>query len=594
MDQVGEIKRYNLNHNKVAEVFGSQAEVGLERIFKNELVQLSLPDNTTQFYIRTNGARDATELLNSWLTNYCTSTNNTISRYKKQYVIDNESEYTIYTMPLDYLPARIFGPWFKSSKAQYVTVYDNYIIFGDTYKALSGVIYNNVLQKTLIYDKEFTQFADYMSSKANYFGFISLSGAGEILKTRMNNTAYKYYKTNQEKFRNFYAIAWQFTLENNIFYNNLLFRYQPTNTLKALTEWETRLDTIIAFKPQIVINHYTKEKEIFVQDKKNNIYLINRSGRLLWKKHIDGAIMGEVFQVDYFKNGKLQYLFNTKSKIYIFDRNGNFVEHYPINLPEKAAAALSVFDYDKNKNYRLFIPLKDKRVKVYTIEGKSISGFKFKKTDNDIIAPIQYVRDNNKDYIIITDKSRIYILNRKGISRVKLQKQFNPSINNKFEYQPGTSNARRGRLVRTDIAGNIYYIYFNGKVEKKHIIKCSPNHYFNAVDVTGDRIRDFIFINDNKMSVYNLTGEKIYSYNFKTTIKHNPAFYKFAANKTYIGVTEVDSRKIYLFNTKGKILKGFPLIGKTRFSIGILKHNSSRFNLVVGGDEYYLYNYKLN
>ena len=594
MTQIGEIDRYNINYRKIQQFFGKNADNDLKEIFKNEIAQVSLPDNSTLFYIKTNGFRNATELIDKWFKNYCRANGKRITDYKNNFVIDKESKFPIYRMPLDYLPTRIFGPWFKSSKAQYVTVYDSYIIFGDTYKALSKVIYNNVLHKTLIYDTEFTQFADYMSSKANYFGFMSLSGTGDILKTRMDSYAYKYYKKNQGNFRNFYAVAWQFTLENNLFYNNLLFRYQPANTLKALTEWETRLDTIIAFKPQMVINHYTKEKEIFVQDKKNNIYLINHSGRLLWKKHIEEAIMGEVFQIDYFKNGKLQYLFNTKSKIYMFDRNGNFVERYPISLPDKAVAPLSVFDYDKNKKYRLFIPLINKKVKVYDTEGKSISGFKFKSTDNNIIAPVQYVRDNNKDYIIITDKSRIYILNRKGERRVKLQKQFNPSANNIFEYQPGNKKARLGRLVRTDTDGNIYYIYFNGKVEKKHIIQCSPNHYFNTKDVTGDRINDFIFIDKNKMSVYSLTGKKIYSYKFSSTIKHSPAFYKFSSNKTYIGVTEVDNRKIYLFNNKGKILKGFPLLGKTRFSIGVLEPNSGRFNLVVGGDEYYLYNYKLN
>jgi hypothetical protein len=115
-----------------------------------------------------------------------------------------------------------------------------------------------------------------------------------------------------------------------------------------------------------------------------------------------------------------------------------------------------------------------------------------------------------------------------------------------------------------------------------------------VVDVTGDRLNDFIFIDKNKLLVYSLTGKKLFSYEFSTNIKHNPSFYRFTSDKTYIGVTEVDARKIYLFNTKGEVVKGFPLIGKTRFSIGFFERNSSRFNLVVGGDEYYLYNYKLN
>jgi len=39
-----------------------------------------------------------------------------------------------------------------------------------------------------------------------------------------------------------------------------------------------------------------------VQDLKNNIYLINRSGRILWKVRLNEPIMGNVEQVDYYKN----------------------------------------------------------------------------------------------------------------------------------------------------------------------------------------------------------------------------------------------------------------------------------------------------
>ncbi len=94
--------------------------------------------------------------------------------------------------------------------------------------------------------------------------------------------------------------------------------------------------------------------------------------------------------------------------------------------------------------------------------------------------------------------------------------------------------------------------------------------------------------------MYSLTGKKIYNHKFSSKIKHNPSFYRFSSNKTYLGITEVDARKIYLFDKNGKILDGFPLTGKTRFSIGFLEPGSGRFNLVVGGDEYYLYNFKLN
>jgi len=593
MEEAGEADRYDINRKKIRDAFGKTAELQLQKIFANELVQVVLPDESTLFYIKTQGYRDGLELITGWLKNYCKITNTSFSSLKKTIKIDNETVFPVFKMPLDYFPTRLFGPWFRTSKATYVTIFDDYIIFGDTYSSLKRTVYNNILQRTLAYDAGFTTFADYLSNKVNFFGFVSLSGSGKILEKRLSKKAYSYYKNNKDLFKEFYAVGWQFSADNELYFNNFLFRYQPTNVIKAATEWETRLDTIIAFKPQLVVNHYTKDKEIFVQDMKNNVYLINNTGRILWKKQIEEPIMGEVFQVDYYKNGKFQYLFNTKSKLYLLDRNGNYVERYPITLTNKAVAPMSVFDYEKNKRYRLFVPLINNKVQVFNIEGNIVTGFKFKGTDNKIITPVQYVRNAGKDYIIITDKSRTYILNRKGVERVKMKKQFTPSVNNTYKYQHGSSS-RKARLVRTSTDGTIYYVYFDGKVEEKKIREFSPNHYFNVEDVTGDRIKDFIFIDGREMYVYSITGKKIYTHKFSTEIKHSPAFYKFSSTKNYIGVTEAEARKIYLFDTKGKILHGFPLVGKTRFSIGFLKKTDSHFNLVVGGDEYYLYNYKLN
>ena len=100
-------------------------------------------------------------------------------------------------MPIEYLPTRLFGPFFKSCKGVYATVFDDYIIFGDSKNGVSRTIYNNVLQKTLAFDGGFTQFSDYLSTKVNFFSYISLAGTDNILKSRMSNPAFSYYKKNK-------------------------------------------------------------------------------------------------------------------------------------------------------------------------------------------------------------------------------------------------------------------------------------------------------------------------------------------------------------------------------------------------------------
>lgn len=593
MENVGERERFEVNENQIRNYFGDRAFTQLQEVFKNELAQIALADGTQLFMIRTSGYRDANDVLAKYFNHYTSENRVKISDLKQEFSIDAETSFPIYKMPLSYFPTRAFGPWFKAVTANYVSVFDDYIIFGDTYSGVSRFIYNNILQKTLAFDGEYQQFSNYLSNKSNFYLYINFAGTGKVIEGLLDKEAEGFFKANQKAIRAFYGFGWQFIVEDDLYFNNVLFRHQPSNKMKAATEWETRLDTLIAFKPELVTNHYTNNKEIFVQDMNHNVYLINHSGRILWKVQLDEPIMGKVEQVDYYKNGKLQLLFNTKTKLHLLDRNGNYVERYPVKIKNQAIMPISVFDYDNRKNYRVFVACQNNQVYAYNIEGRIVSGFDFSGTDHEIIAPVQYFRANQKDYIVVTDKSRIYILSRRGNERVKLKQQFDASPNNEFAFQP-ESSGRPARLVRTDVEGNIYFVYFTGEVQKKSVGKFSAQHYFDIYDITGNRVADYIFVDNKKLQVFSLTGDEQFSHEFSTPIVHKPAIYKFSSTNQAVGITEKQARKIYLFNKHGQIMSGFPLPGKTRFSIGVLEPGSGRFNLVVGGDNQYLYNYKLN
>ena len=147
------------------------------------------------------------------------------------------------------------------------------------------------------------------------------------------------------------GVVVQYSTEGRLFYQSVSCKYTSQIKEKALTVWESLLDSMAVIKPVLVVNHNTSEKEIFVQDAANRIYLINSTGRILWKQRMEGPILGSLQQVDFYKNGKLQYLFNTAEKIHLIDRNGNYVERYPISLRSDATNPLALFDYDKNRDY---------------------------------------------------------------------------------------------------------------------------------------------------------------------------------------------------------------------------------------------------
>jgi hypothetical protein len=95
-----------------------------------------------------------------------------------------------------------------------------------------------------------------------------------------------------------------------------------------------------------VINHYTKEKEYFVQYSDNSFALRKKAGQQLWRNKFSAPITGSVLQIDFLNNKKLQYLFIAGRKLYLYDRNGNTVKPFPITLQSaitlKSGSAVAV------------------------------------------------------------------------------------------------------------------------------------------------------------------------------------------------------------------------------------------------------------
>ena len=105
--------------------------------------------------------------------------------------------------------------------------------------------------------------------------------------------------------------------------------------------------------PQWLKNHRNNGLDIAVQDRDNMLYLFSNTGKLFWKKKLDGKIIGAIQQVDLYKNKRLQIAFRTQKSFMILDRNGNIVKPFNIKLPKNEhPLPLAIFDYDNNRNYR--------------------------------------------------------------------------------------------------------------------------------------------------------------------------------------------------------------------------------------------------
>lgn len=234
------------------------------------------------------------------------------------------------------------------------------------------------------------------------------------------------------------------------------------------------LDAPAVIKPQIFTNHYTGENEIFIQDKKNQIYLISADGKILWKTSVKEPIIGGIKAVDMLKNRKLQIAFLTKSKLYILDRNGKLLYGFPKDIKGEVCTPLSVFDYENNKDYRFAYGTKDdKKIHLTKKDGTVLPEWKNAVSASHIDGEIRHIRLSNKDYIVFGDDSKIYFLDRKGKSRLNCGDGLVKSAGNQIYTDiPGY------KFVTTLSNGKICFINPTDKATATELKKYGNNHRF--------------------------------------------------------------------------------------------------------------------
>jgi hypothetical protein len=379
-------------------------------------------------------------------------------------------------------------------------------------------------------------------------------------------------------------------MENGLIYNVARLKYNPVVWDRPTTIWRSHLDNPVKSKPQFVIDQNDKGiRNIVVQDNGNNLYLINHEGRIIWKLKLPGPILSEIFQVNYYKNKKLQFLFNTAGAIHLIDCDGNYIENYPLKLRANATNGISVFEYESNLDYRIFVACDDQKVYSYDKKGKLVGGWLPAKTEHDIKQPVQYFRIKNKDYIVYFDTEKTYILDRQGKPRVRFKEKFTHSQNSFFLEAPSGKNTPR--LVTTDQEGTIYYLGFDGSFRKFSPAKFSDRHSFLYDDLNNDGHPEIFYLDGDSLSAYSFEGKPLFSKKFKYPADPSFNVYTLSAVNKKIGITIPDENQIYLFNSDGSIYEGFPLEGNSGFSLGLLKSSSQRFNLIVGSSDGYLNNY---
>ena len=345
-----------------------------------------------------------------------------------------------------------------------------------------------------------------------------------------------------------------------------------TKDENVYTEFFVTFDQEIISDPIWLKNHINNGFDIAFQDGENNLNYLSNKGTLNWKKKLSGKIIGDIKQVDIYKNGRYQMVFRTAKSLYLLDRNGNEVEQlsFPINS-SFINNPISIFDYEKNRNYR-FLITEDNLIKMYDSNGKIVSGFKPPLFNSNIINSPVHIRIDGKDYIVVQlESGSLKILDRRGRNRIIVDNKIQFSGNPIFSYLENFSTTDRlGNLIKIDTNGNLIEENLNLSSE-------------NLIDVVDNNL---IYLDENILTIKGINIDLPFSKFSKPKIFTD-------SKKILVGITDLNEDKIYLFKDNGELLKGFPIKGDSVIDIKD-SDNDGKIEIISRLDNFSIVSYELN
>lgn len=353
--------------------------------------------------------------------------------------------------------------------------------------------------------------------------------------------------------------------------NAIIKKYKKKPVSNSISEeLNISIDNPILNGPQLFYNHTNNQKDIVVQDVKNNLYLISNTGKIYWKKQLSGKILGKIEQMDIYKNGRYQLVFATPHHVYVLDRNGNDVGPFPLKFNDEITQPLSLFDYDKNKNYRLLVT-QNQSLLMYDKNGKNVNGFTYKKAKNTIITQPKHIRIGQKDYIVFIQGKTLEILDRTGKTRIKIKDEFDFSGNDIYLY--------KNKFVTTTNKGIFVQFDQKGKLSSADLA-LKEGHQLCATSKT------LVTLSENKLGIKSKEVELDFGEYTSPKI-----FY--INDKIYVSTTDLQSNRIFLFDSQAKSIPNFPIYGDSEIVLDNIDKDRN-LEVVVKGGENSIIVYQIN
>ena len=496
------------------------------------------------------------------------------------------SENKLMFIEINELPNRLFGPTFSGFRNAYFTNLDNYLLISNKIQVLKTIISDFESEDTWGKSVKQNLFLQSTQEETNLSLIVNIPRAWDLIKANLNPTYQERMDKLAPQLRRFNMSAFQISSDGNEFFTSIVINHLDfdPNTLKRsnfILENEFEINDSIVSKPMIVRNHENQSLEMIVHDKSNNLSLISTDGKSIWIDSVGPDINTDLFQIDYFTNNNLQYLFATGNKVNLIDRNGNKVEGFPWIL-DYTIDRMAVIDYDKSKNYRIFISDYTGNLYLYDKTGHNLEGWDPKPVTGRLSSPLFHVRVRGKDCMIaVQENGIINIMNRRGKMYPGFPLDLKTKILGDIFIELGEDFSKTQLIIVTE-NGEIVNFNLNGLIIfRDQLIKPSREAKFWLVKERQGKGYVIVIQELNKVTVLDKNGNRIFNDNYFSHDQFSVQYYDFGTGEEVYAITDAIQGFTYLYNGLGNLVNSEPL--SSSFPVAIIYSSTlSKFRVYHG------------
>lgn len=541
---------YGVSLTDIYSVIGN--EVGLATL---ESIEVSEPDKVV--FIHTPKAEEAMSLFDSIAFQASKSSGDTV-------FTESYGNTVIRQIDTRDFPAQVFGSLFKGFESTYYMPMDDYILFGNSGQVLKSLINDVEQEDTWGKSVKYNEFLSNTIKESNYSIIVNVPRAWPFIISSLSPSWKKIAEDQKYQLRSTELWGIQFSNVDEDFYTSITYQKNSAPLVnnasdRIMNKYQVYLDNPIVSKPFLVNNGQKGSIEVMLQDSANLLYLISSEGRILWKDSLDGRIISDIEQIDYYNNGNLQYLFASDKSIYIYDRNGELIPGYPWS-PNYTVDKLNVIDYDKSKNYRILASDNAGNIYMYNKNGENLEGWNPRQMEYSLAVPPEHLRVRARDIIYtIEDNGFVKAMNRKG----ELYPGFPVSVDEKVRsplfFEIG-SNFNQTKFTVVSASGMISKFNMEGEVlNTEQLYKPSANTSFRLLSSASGR--SFFILRQDLRRVALLTkdGETLFEKDYLSPEEMKVQYFFFGTEKEFVAVTDTVQDFSYLYDLSGKLINDQPI-----------------------------------